>query len=568
MALRKEITTRIIDLLKQNPQGLSITEIVSSGGINRNTAGRYLDNLLISGQVEMRHFGMAKIYSISQRLPLSSVLSISSEFVIQLDSGLRTVFLNQPFLDLMGVSEREIVGKNIEYSALSLFFEDVFPDLLVRLKEGMAGTDFKGELHLITRNLTFFCRITPTVFNSGQKGVSVLFEDITEKKQSDERLRESEARLRSIIRVAPIGIGVISDRILLDVNDQFSRITGYEASELIGKSTRILYRTDEQFIRVGQEMRAQIKKTGTASVETEWKQKDGGMVEVILCSTPLNHGDLSAGFTITALDITERRKTEEALRESEEKFRALFNNANDMITLHGFDLSGMPGAFIEVNDVACRRLKYSHEELLKKSPKDIVAPESLNMIAQNVRQLRAAGHATFEMTHVTKDHQRIPVEISSQLFDFKGKTLVLATVRDITARKRAEEMIQESERQYQFLAENSIDIISRQTPECILTYVSPAVTPALGYTKDEVEGRPMLELIHPDDIERVRCDIATLMTQGTNTKTSIFRFRHKGGHYLLFESTTKIIRNEKTGQIREFLNVSRDISSRESFNHQ
>jgi PAS domain S-box-containing protein len=564
MALRREITTRIIDLLKQNPQGLSITEIVRSGGINRNTAGRYLDNLLISGQVEMRHFGMAKIYSISQRLPHSSVLSISSEYVMQLDSGLRTVFLNLPFLDLMSVSEKEIMGKNIEYTSIALFFEEVFPDLLVRLKEGLAGTEFRGELHLIKQDITFFCRIAPTVFSSGQKGVSVLFEDITKRKQSEERLQESEARLRSIIRVAPIGIGVIANRIMLEVNDQFCRMTGYEAGVLVGQSTRILYRTDEQFTLTGSQMWAQIKKTGTASVETAWKKKDGGIVDVILCSTPLNHGDLSAGFTVTALDISDRKKADDALRENEEKFRTLFNNANDMITLHGFDAGGMPGTYIEVNDVTCRRLKYSREELLNKSPKDIVAPESLNMMAQNVRSLRATGHATFEMIHLTKDRQRIPVEISAHLFDFKEKPHVLATVRDITDRKLADEKIRESERQYRLLAENSIDIISRQTPECILTYVSPAVTPVLGYAEGEVVGRSMLELIHPEDLERVKRELVAIPTQGINTKTSVFRFRHRDGHYLLFESSTKIIRDEKTGRIREFLNVSRDITGRRS----
>jgi len=568
MALRKEITTRITDLLKENPQGLSITEIVRSGGINRNTAGRYLDNLLISGQVEMRHFGMAKIYSISQRLPHSSVLSISSEFVMQLDSGLRAVFLNQPFLDLMGVSESEIVGKNIEYTAMALFFEDVFPELLTWLREGLAGTEFKGELHLIKQDMTFFCRIAPTVFTSGQKGVSVLFEDITKRKQGEERLRVSEARLRSIINVAPIGIGVIAKRIMLEVNDQFCKITGYEAGELVGQSTRILYPTDEQFTLIGNQMWTQINKTGTAYVETKWKNKDGRFVDVILCSTPLNNGNLSEGLTITALDISDRKKTENALRENEEKFRTLFNNANDMITLHGFDAAGMPGTYIEVNDVTCRRLKYSREELLGKSPKDIVAPESLNMIAQNVRPLRATGHATFEMIHLTKDQQRIPVEISAHLFDFKGKPHVLATVRDITDRKLADQKIRESERQYRLLADNSIDIISRQTPECILTYVSPAVTPVLGYNEEEVLGRAMLELIHPEDLERVKRELVAIPMQGINTKISVFRFRHRDGRYLLFETTTKIIRDEKTGLILEFLNVSRDISGRASCSSQ
>ncbi len=148
MVLRREITARITDLLRQNPQGLSITEIVRTGGINRNTAGRYLDNLLISGQVEMRHFGMAKIYSLSQRLPVSSVLSISSEFVMQLDSSLRIIFLNQPFIDLLGTSEKEILGKNIEFSPVHPFFDDMFPRVLAWLHDGLSGTEFKGTLEV------------------------------------------------------------------------------------------------------------------------------------------------------------------------------------------------------------------------------------------------------------------------------------------------------------------------------------------------------------------------------------------------------------------------------------
>jgi|SRR5208337_3443496 len=562
MAMMREITNRIIDLLKKNPQGLSITEIVRNGSVNRNTAGRYLDNLLISGQVEMRHFGMAKIYSISRRLPHNSVLSISSEFVMQLDNGLRIVFLNQPFLDLMAVSEREIVGKNIEYTTLALFFEEVFTDLLAWLKEGLAGTESKSELQLIKQDLTFFCRIAPTVFNNGQKGVSVIFEDITKRKQNEDRLRESESRLRSIIRVAPIGIGMISNRVILEVNDQFCRMTGYEAGELVGRSSRVFYRTDEQFILAGNRMWAQIKKAGTASAETEWIKKDGGTVNVILCSTPLSHSDLSAGFTVTALDISDRKKAEDALRENEEKFRTLFNNANDMITLHGFNENGMPGPYVEVNDVACRRLKYTRDELLRKSPGDIVAPESLNMIAQNARSLRSTSHATFEMVHLTKDHQRIPVEISAHLFDFRGKPHVLAIVRDITERKLAEEKLRQSERQYRLLADNSIDIISRLTPECVLTYVSPAVTPVLGYSEAEVVGKSILELIHPEDLEQVKRDLVAIPSQSINTWTSVFRFRHRSGQYIPSESSTKIIRDEKTGQIREFLNVTRDITGR------
>ena len=87
MSLSREITAQIKDVLARNPQGLSITDIVSQIHINRNTAGRYLEKLLISGQVEMRHFGMAKIYALAHRVPVSAVLSISSELIMQLTAA-------------------------------------------------------------------------------------------------------------------------------------------------------------------------------------------------------------------------------------------------------------------------------------------------------------------------------------------------------------------------------------------------------------------------------------------------------------------------------------------------
>jgi PAS domain-containing protein len=114
MVLKKEISLQIKNLLKEHPHGLRITDIVKKVNINRNTAGRYLENLLVSGQVEMRRFGMAKIYTLSQRVPLSALLSISSELILQLDSSLRIIFANEPFLLLVGTDNKSLLGKNVD----------------------------------------------------------------------------------------------------------------------------------------------------------------------------------------------------------------------------------------------------------------------------------------------------------------------------------------------------------------------------------------------------------------------------------------------------------------------
>lgn len=141
MVLSREVTARIKEVLEKHPGGLSITDLVRSVDINRNTAGRYLENLLLSGQVEMRRFGMAKMYTLAKRLPVSSVLSISSELVMQLDFGQRVFYANDPLLTFLGVPAKDMFGKNIEFTPFAVVFEDVFPELLERFRKGLKGEE-------------------------------------------------------------------------------------------------------------------------------------------------------------------------------------------------------------------------------------------------------------------------------------------------------------------------------------------------------------------------------------------------------------------------------------------
>jgi PAS domain S-box-containing protein len=145
-----------------------------------------------------------------------------------------------------------------------------------------------------------------------------------------------------------------------------------------------------------------------------------------------------------------------------------------------------------------------------------------------------------------------------------GTTRTVSSLIDITDRRMADETLVQREQRYRFITDNSLDIINRQTPDCTLTYVSPAVTPLLGYSETEVLGKSMLAMVHPDDLATVRRDIMDIVQSGRSHVTSTFRFRHKKGHYLWFESTTKIIRDEKTGRVLEFPSISRDITARKS----
>ena len=142
-----------------------------------------------------------------------------------------------------------------------------------------------------------------------------------ERRRAEQALRENEAALRSIFRAAPVGIGMVTDRVLRQVNDYICEMTGYSRNELVDQNARILYPTREEYERVGREKYALIREQGTGSIETCWQRKDGKIIDVLLSSTPLDPADWSIGVTFTALDITERKRAERERASLEEKLR-------------------------------------------------------------------------------------------------------------------------------------------------------------------------------------------------------------------------------------------------------
>ncbi len=150
---------------------------------------------------------------------------------------------------------------------------------------------------------------------------------------------------------------------------------------------------------------------------------------------PMRHNRLEIYRKITRWKLAEQR-----LVESEERFRTLFNKGNDGILVFELSPEYVPTRFVEANEVACRRLGYSRSELLGLSPFDIVPPEKIGEVSAILKQFRLQNRILFEMEHVAKDGRRIPVEISSLHFPLQGRTTVLSISRDISERKRVEEI--------------------------------------------------------------------------------------------------------------------------------
>ncbi len=141
-------------------------------------------------------------------------------------------------------------------------------------------------------------------------GYDGLIADITERKLAEEQAKQSRDHLHSIFKAAPVGIGMVIDRTFCMVNERLIHMLGYSREELIGQNARLIYPTGEAYQQVGHIKYDQIEKHGIGTVETQFKTKEGNIIDVLLSSSPIDPHNLSQGVTFTALDITGRKQAE------------------------------------------------------------------------------------------------------------------------------------------------------------------------------------------------------------------------------------------------------------------
>jgi len=164
----------------------------------------------------------------------------------------------------------------------------------------------------------------------GHGRFATVFTDVSQRKKAEEAVRKSENYLRSVFRAAPTGIGVVSDRVIVTASERLCAMTGYTSKELIGKNSRMLYPTYEEYEFVGKETFRQIKQQGLGVVETRWQRKDGQIIDVLVSSADIDHRDIIAGITFTGIDITERKRAEAELLRTNRQLEEATGRANEM----------------------------------------------------------------------------------------------------------------------------------------------------------------------------------------------------------------------------------------------
>jgi two-component system, sensor histidine kinase and response regulator len=263
------------------------------------------------------------------------------------------------------------------------------------------------------------------------------------------------------------------------------------------------------------------------------------------------------------LDITDRKRAEEALRQSEERFRTAFDHA-----AIGMSLVNLDGRFFRVNAALCGLTGYSEAELLTKTFQEITHPDDLQADLAQVDRLLAGEIRAFQMEkrYLRKDNEVIWIRLSTALVrDAQGAPLhSIGQLEDITERKRAEETVRISEARFRSLIGNATDLITILDADGVIHYQSPPIERILGYHREELVGRNAFELVHPDDRLATWAVFEQALADPTFVPTVEFRFRHSDGSWRRLESTgTNLLLDPNVGG---FVVNSRDITERRRAN--
>ncbi|MEJ2170537.1 MAG: PAS domain S-box protein [Desulfobacterales bacterium] len=195
----------------------------------------------------------------------------------------------------------------------------------------------------------------------GRKGVYLL-----RLSEMEKALQDSEAKMRSIFRAAPIGIGLVSNRVIQEVNDYFCRLSGYAGDELIGQNARLLFCSEEEYESAFRDKFEQIEKWTPDAAETRLLRKDGTIIHVLINSYPLDPHDLSLGITITALNISRQKQAEENLKAERIRLETVLQQLPEGVII----AEGRSGKII-----------YSNAQVAKIWGRDFVAARSIDQYA-------------------------------------------------------------------------------------------------------------------------------------------------------------------------------------------
>ncbi len=312
-------------------------------------------------------------------------------------------------------------------------------------------------------------------------------------------------------------------------NKASEQLYGWPEEEALGKTVDTLIAVPENREYWLQRM-LQLK-NGTAGVITEewaFTRRDGGQRYCLSTLFAISSPESEPLFVCMDVDITERQRIEQALRESEEKYFTLFNRASDAIFINDMD-----GRYFDMNEKACVLSGYPKEELMQRRVMDLYLPDDLQKRPIMWPELQRGERTCIERELLRANGEIVPIEVTAQLI---SPNRVMAIVRDISDRKKAEQALRQSEEKYRSLIEQHADAITLFDKAGNILDANSSATGLLGYSKDELQRLKLNDVLLSNEVVNL-VDFMRLQTGDSTIRQR--KMRRKNGTVVETEVHTK-----------------------------
>ena len=453
-------------------------------------------------------------------------------------------------------------------------YRPVVAEAMRALIEDGKPLDFEAPLRTARGNLKW-CRAMGRTVSRGGKVVEVYgtFQDITSRRQADDKLRQSEEKYRLLLDNAGEAIFVVQEGIMKFVNPATVRISGHPGEALVSKPfTDFIHPEDREMVFEHYAKRIRGEDVPQSYVFRIMAQD--GSVKWVEIHAALIVWEGEAATLNFLIDITSRRQAEEALKKNEEIYRLVVDNMADVITVVDHNLR-----LTYVSPSVFRLRGYTAEEVMRQTIEQVMTPESMKITVRDFEEemkYHASDAAdpgrirTVELEEYKKDGSTVWLENHLSSFrDNQNKPMgMIILSHDITDRRKAEKALKESENKYRLLADNVDDVIFVLDINLNYTYASPSVKTLTGYEPEEFLNLRFSETVTPASLDMAASTLFRIMEMEKSGIRDIgkprmfeLEMKRKDGSAVWTELKTSFIRDENKLPVG-IITVSRDITER------
>ena len=492
-------------------------------------------------------------------LHLRQTLDSMGDAIHVIDSNLCFILFNTAFKQWnkeLGLKE-DVLGQKIT---------EVFPFISDRIIDEYNQV-FKNAKPLITEEHTRIrdeefvieTRKIPIVVEGNVSSIVTVIKNITEPKRAMLELQESEEKYRNLVERANDGIAIVQDSLIKYINPSLSNITGYSPEELI--DTPIMNYIHPEFLSdvISRYEKRMAGQSVSPIYETKLLLKDNKTLEIEVNAGIVTYQGKPADLALIR-DISERKLVEQALRESEEKYRTILDNIED-----GYYEVNLSGEFVFFNDSLCRIFGYSQQEIMGTSYKHFCDEETAIVVFKTFNAVFNSRESKkgFNWEIIRKDGRKRTIEASVTLMlNPKGECNGFrGMVRDITERIQVENALRESEDRYRRLIELSPDAITLTDLNFnIIAVNQQAIKISNASIAEELIGKNAVDLILPEDREPALVN-AQKTLQGETISNIEYRLMRLDGTIYPAELSAALI-TDVNGNPFAFISIVRDITER------